>query len=127
MGDGWDDPELVKMGGTAIEGSYFSNLFSSEASDASAIDFVQSYRSMFGIVPDGAAAMGYDAVKLVATAMRRAGSVEKTAVRDKLAATRGYKGATSLLSCDENRHPKKSAVIMRIQNGQVRFHQQVEP
>jgi len=126
-GDGWENPDLVKEGGAAIEDSYFSSLFSSETSDASAITFVQSYQSMFGIVPDGAAAMGYDAVKLVATAMRRAGSLKNTAIRDELVATRGYKGATSLLSYNENRHPKKSAVIMRIQNGRVRFHQQVEP
>jgi len=126
-GDGWDDPDLVKMGGAAIENCYFSGFFSPDSADPSACDFVQSYRSMFGIVPDGPAAMGYDAVKLVATAMRRAGSVDKAAVRDELAATRGYKGATMLLSYDENRHPKKSTVIMRIQDGRVRFHQQVEP
>jgi len=126
-GDGWEDPELVSMGGVAIEGSYFSNFFSPDTPDASAVAFVGAYQSMFGITPDGATAMGYDAVKLVATAMRRAGSLDKTAIRDELASTRGYKGATSLLSYDENRHPTKSAVIMRIQNGRVKLHQQVEP
>lgn len=126
-GDGWDDHNLVKQGGAAVEDSYFSALFSPEISDKPTVDFVQSYQSMFGMTPDGPAAMGYDAVKLIATAMRRAGSVNKVAVRDELANTRGYKGATTLLSYDENRHPKKSAVIMRIQNGRVRFHQHIEP
>lgn len=126
--DGWEDPELVETAGaTAIEDSYFSNLFSAETSDPSAINFVQAYRSMFGITPDAAAAMGYDAVKLIATAIRRAGSVDKIAVRDELAQTWGYKGATTLLSYDENRHPKKSAVIMRVRSGRLRFHQHVEP
>ena len=106
---------------------YFSNFFSPDTPDATAAAFVGAYQSMFGIIPDGAAAMGYDAVKLVATAMRRAGSLDKTAIRDELASTRGYKGATSLLSYDENHHPTKSAVIMRIQNGRVKLHQQVEP
>lgn len=126
-GDGWDDPDLMEIGGSSIEGSYFSNFFSPETQDEDARVFVRAYRSMFGISPDGPAAMGYDAVKLVATAMRRANSFDKTAIRDELAATRGYKGATSILGYDENRHPKKSAVIMRIRNGGVQFHKQVEP
>jgi len=126
-GDSWDDPDLVKIGGASIEGSYFSDFFSPETQDEDARVFVRTYRSMFGISPDGPAAMGYDAVKLVATAMRRANSSETTAIRDELAATHGYKGATSILGYDENRHPKKSAVIMRVRNGQVQFHKQVEP
>ena len=72
-------------------------------------------------------AMGYDALRLVGTEMRRAGAADKAAVRDQIAATRGYKGATSLLSYDENRHPTKSVVILTIRDGRVRFHQQVEP
>ena len=126
-GDGWDDPDLAPMGGTAIEDSYFCSFFSPETQEEEARDFIRSYRSMYGIAPDGPAAMGYDAVKLIATAMRRAGSVEKTAIRDELAATRNYRGATTILSYDENRHPIKSAVIMRIKNGRVKFHQQIEP
>ena len=125
--DGWDDPDLVPMGDKAIEGGYFSNLFAPETQDETGREFVRAYRSMFGITPDGLAAMGYDALRLVATAMRRAGAADKAAVRDQIAATRGYKGATSLLSYDENRHPTKSAVILTIQDGRVRFHQQVEP
>lgn len=89
-GDGWDDADLAKMGGATIEGSYFR-----ETQDETARDFVWSYQSMFGMPPDSHAALGYDAVKLVATAMRRAGSLEKTAIRDELAATRSYKGWNS--------------------------------
>ena len=126
-GDGWETPDVVSLGGTAIEGSYFSGFFSAETQDEGALGFVRAYQSMFGIAPDGAAAMGYDALKLVATAMRRAGSLEKEAIRDELGATRGYKGATSILSYDENRHPQKSAVIMQIRDGEFRLYEEVEP
>jgi hypothetical protein len=69
---------------------------------------------------------GYDALKLVATAIRRAGSVDRKAIRDQLVDTRGYEGATRIHSYDEDRHPIKSAVIMRIQDAQIKFYQQVE-
>ncbi|MBM3240156.1 ABC transporter substrate-binding protein [Candidatus Poribacteria bacterium] len=126
-GDGWDEPDLLSGDSQALDGSYFSNLFSPETQDPDAQAFVRAYRSMFGIAPTGSAAMGYDALKLIATAMRRAGSFDKTALRAQLAATQEYKGATTLLSYDADRHPTKSAVILKIQNGRVNFHRQVEP
>ncbi|MCZ6680451.1 MAG: hypothetical protein O7E52_24740, partial [Candidatus Poribacteria bacterium] len=67
------------------------------------------------------------ALKLVVQAMRRADQLEPASIRDQIAATRGYTGATTLIGYDSNRHATKSAVILRIQGGQVRFHQQIEP
>lgn len=126
-GDGWEDPNVLVMGGVAVEESYFSTLFSPDTQDETAGDFVGSYRLMFGMIPDGAAAMGYDAVRLVAAAIRRAGSLDKASIRDQLAATRGYKGATSVLSYSESRHPRKGAVIMQIKDGRFQLYQEVEP
>jgi branched-chain amino acid transport system substrate-binding protein len=64
---------------------------------------------------------------LVATAIRRAGSVDNEAIREQLTMTSGYNGATYIHSYNENRHPIKSAVIMGIKDGKIKFHQQVEP
>jgi branched-chain amino acid transport system substrate-binding protein len=126
-GDAWGLGDLFQKGTGALEGSYFSTHFSSETTVRSGRNFVDAYRSVFGTAPDGAAAMGYDVVKLVATAIRRAGTLEQTAIRDQIAATQDYRGATSLLRYNENRHPIKSAVIEIITDGQVRFFDQVEP
>ena len=133
--DSWDDPALIAEGGSAVEGSFFSSAFSSApasggsgpALSESARQFVSAYRSMFGVRPDGPGALGYDALKLVVQAMRRADRLEPDAIRDQIAATRGYSGATTLIGYDSNRHATKSAVILRIQGGQARFHQQIEP
>ena len=123
----WDNPALFADGGDALEGSFFSVLFSSETSDSAAVRFVEAYRVAFGISPDGAAAMGYDAMRLLGQAIRRADTLEGAAIRDQIAATQDYRGATKILRFDENRHPIKSGAILTIQNGEVRFHQQVEP
>jgi len=125
-GDGWDEQDLVSLGGEAMEDTYFSTLFSAEASDEASRDFVRAYQTQFGMVPDLYAAMGYDALRLVATAIRRAGSIDNYAIRDQLAATKGYQGATRIESYNEDGHPIKSAVIMRIRDGRVEFHQTVE-
>ena len=126
-GDSWESQKFLDASGPEMNGSYFSSMFSDQATQAETVGFIQAYRSMFGIAPDKAAAMGYDALKLVATAMRRAGSMDKAVVRDQIAATRGYQGATTIWQYDANRHPKKSAVIFKIQDGRMQFQQQILP
>ena len=48
-------------------------------------------------------------------------------MRRELAATGQYAGATFIAHYNEDRHPTKSAVIMTIENGVKKFHQQVDP
>ena len=82
---------------------------------------------MVGVAPDGGSALGYDALRLVVLAMRRADELIPTAVRDEIAATRDYSGATVISHYDENRHTTKSAVINRIVNGAIEFYKLIEP
>ncbi|MFN7132562.1 MAG: ABC transporter substrate-binding protein, partial [Myxococcales bacterium] len=60
-GDGWDSPKLFEIGGDAIEGGYFSNHYSTQDPSPKIQKFVADYKAAFGEVPDGLAAMGYDA------------------------------------------------------------------
>ena len=130
-GDSWDNSALIATSGAVLEGSFFSSLFSSRvaAGDLSedAYRFIDAYTAMFGIAPDGGGALGYDALRLVVLAMRRADELTPTAVRDEIAATRDYSGATVISYYDENRHTTKSAVINRIVNGAIEFYKLIEP
>jgi len=89
--------------------------------------FIDAYTAMFGVAPDGSAALGYDALRLVALAMLRAEELTPMAIRDEIAATRDYSGATVISHYDENRHTTKSAVINRIVNGAIEFYKLIEP
>ena len=130
-GDSWDNVALIDAAGTAIDGSFFSSGFSAEAAPSDlgedAYQFVTAYTAMFGILPDGGAALGYDGLRLMVQAMRRADNLTPTAVRDQLAATMNYSGATFIARYDENRHTSKRVVIKRILNGEVQFHKLIEP
>ena len=59
--------------------------------------------------------------------MRRADELTSTAIRDQIAATENYSGATLLAAYDENRHTTKSAVINRIVNGEAQFYKLIKP
>lgn len=127
-GDSWDEPELLYSDRIKIlEGSYFSTGFFPETSDESGRAFTQSYKSMFGQTPNDLAAMGYDALKLVATAIRRANSTDRLAIRNQIAQTQNYDGATYIRHFDEKRHPIKDAVILQIKGGKAKVSKIVEP
>ena len=130
-GDSWDNAVLIEAAGPAIDGSFFSSGFSAEADPSDlgedAYQFVTAYTAMFGVLPDGGAALGYDALRLVVQAMQRAGDLTPIAIRDQLAATMNYSGATFISGYDENRHTSKSVVVKQIVNGKVQFHKLIEP
>lgn len=127
-GDGWDRPDLVEIGGMALEGSFFANHFSPDGQLIEAARrFVDAYTEKYGIAPDGPAALGYDAATIVIEAMRRTTDLTPAAIRDQIEATQDYSGATVLSHYDKNRHAVKSLVINTVKDGKIQFHQMIIP
>ena len=125
--DGWDSPKLAEIGGAAIEGAYFSNHYSVEDPSPAVRKFVGEYRDAYGSLPDSIAALSYDAARLIADAIRRAGSTEGKRLRDALASTRDFPAVTGTITLDADRNPMKLPVILRVEGGRPRFAQSVAP
>ena len=125
--DGWDSPKLAEIGGEAIEGAYFSNHYSHDDPSPAVQTFVVAYRKTYGTLPDSIAASSYDATRLVADAIRRAGSTEGKRIRDALASTSGFAGVTGTLTFDADRNPVKAAVILKVEKGAFRYVASVSP
>ncbi len=126
-GDGWDSPELVQVGGDAVEGCYFSNHFSNQSTDPQVVAFVQNYRKKYGEDPDAMAALSYDSVYLLADAMKRAGTTDPSKVTAALAATKDFSGVTGKINFDEHRNPIKPAVILQVKGGKFNYVESVAP
>ncbi len=129
-GSAWDDRARflsILDDNTVLDGSYYPTNFSVATQDADVQEFVGSYTALFESPPDGIAASGYDAMRLLARAIENAGSLDRVAVRDAFAAVSGYKGATTISHYDENRHPVKSLTIQTITGGQVEHYKVIEP
>jgi branched-chain amino acid transport system substrate-binding protein len=125
--DGWDSPKLVEIGGEAVEGAYFSNHYSADDPSPAVRQFVAEYRKKYGVDPDSIAALSYDAVKLLADAIRRAGSTEGKRVRDALADTRDFAVVSGAITMDADRNPIKPAVILKVEGGRFRFVTSIAP
>jgi len=126
-GDGWDAPDLFKIGGDALNGSYFSNHFAPDVAAPRAQKFVADFKTKYGQEPTGLGALGYDAAAVLVDAMKRAASVEAKALRDALAQTRNFEGVSGKITIDAQRNAQKSAVVLKIEDGKAKFEATVAP
>ena len=126
-GDGWDNPELVKLGGKVMDGNYFSNHYSPDIDNPIAKGFIAKYKARFGLVPDAAAALTYDSANLILKAVATAGKADSKAIRDALAATVGFQGVTGNITYGGGGDPVKGAVVIKVEDGKFVFDSAVNP
>ena len=127
-GDGWEAPELLQIGGPALEGTYFSTHYSSENESPVVQDFVAKFKAKNnGEVPDAMAALGYDSAMVLADAIKRAGTTAEPRLRDAIAATRDFSGITGKTTLDAQRNATKSAVIITIKDGKFKYVETINP
>ena len=126
-GDGWVGDSLLKVAGTALDGSFFSSHFSAEDKAPETQNFVQKYKAKYGNVPDDMAALGYDSAMILADAIKRAGGTDSAKLRDAIAATKDFKAITGNITIDAQRNAAKSAVILTIGGGGYKFLESVAP
>jgi branched-chain amino acid transport system substrate-binding protein len=125
--DGWESPELINIGGKAVEGAYFCTHYSPESSDPIVAGFNDRFKKRWGSSTDALSALGYDSVMLLADAIKRADTTDAAKLRDALAATKNFKGVTGTITLDEQRNATKSAVVLQVKNGKFVFVERVDP
>ena len=126
-GDGWEAPQLVEIGGSAVEGTYYSTHYSPENKTPAVTAFVQKFKQRWNEVPDAMAALGYDSALVLADAIKRAGSTEGPKVRAALAQTKDFDGVTGKTTLDAQRNANKSAAVITVKNGEFKFVETISP
>lgn len=114
-GDGLLGTELMSLGEKAVEGSMVYTGFAVDLDNAEGAtkDFIEKYQAKNnGALPDMFAAQGYDAVMLVADAIKAANSEDPRVFREKLAQTKDWSGVTGTITMDASREPIKSPVYL---------------
>lgn len=119
-GDGWRSNSLIEVAGPAIEGQYFCDHLVTDA-------FTAKFKAKYGEEPDSMAALGYDAAQLLAAAIKQAGTTDGAKVRDALAKTRDFPGASGTITLDQDRNAVKPAAIMTIKDGKFVQTSVVQP
>jgi branched-chain amino acid transport system substrate-binding protein len=100
VGDGSNSPKLLEIAGKAAEGVFcFSNPTVEYLPAAK--DFHANYKATYNQDPDAYAALSYDAMKLMADAIKRAGTTDSGAIIKALADTKDFTGIAGPISFTE--------------------------
>ncbi|MCP3139518.1 ABC transporter substrate-binding protein [Pyxidicoccus xibeiensis] len=126
-GDGWDSEKLFELGGSAIEGSYFSNHYSPDNPDPRVQKFIADYKAAYGGVPDALAALGYDAARVAIDALKRAKDLSGPSVREAIGQTKDFPGVAGTVTLDANRNAVKSAVVLKVADGKTQYVTTINP
>lgn len=120
-GSGWDSPKLIEIGQKAVEGCWFVSGVRSALPR-----FVETFRKKYGRDPDAANAQAYDAVSIVANAIAADGG-SRQRVRDRIAATRDYHGASGTITIDANGNARKPLGVFHVVSGRFVQEGVIEP
>jgi len=127
-GDGWDSPKLFELGGTALNGAYMVNHYSVDDPSPAIQKFVAAYKAKYnGTVPDAIAALAYDAMNVLADAIKRAGTTDPAKLRDAIAATQNFSGVTGSISINSSRDAVKPAVVFLLQDKKLVYKETIQP
>lgn len=126
-GDGWFSPELMTMAGDLLTGSYVVQHTSWEDPEPKA--FYDKYKAKYNQDPELNAVFGYDAVYMMADAIKRAGKVDGEDIRNALEKTKDLKLVHATITIDPKTHDplNKPAVILNIKDKQFKFFDRVKP
>lgn len=113
--------ELLKLGGSAVDGLYLTVSFFPEDPNPAVQDFVKSYEVKFGKLPTQFAAQAYDATNLIIEALKK-GATDRKSLRDNLAAIKDFPGVTGKTTFDENRDVNKTLSRLVVKDGKYIPH-----
>ncbi len=117
-GDAYDTPLLRQVAGSAADNTYFTTHAFLDATHGTPTvrQFIADYEAEYGASPDTAfAALGYDAVMLIANAIERADSAKQKATPEALETLGAFPGVTGSISFGPLEHlPEKDVTVVKI-------------
>ncbi|MCS6945100.1 MAG: branched-chain amino acid ABC transporter substrate-binding protein [Sutterellaceae bacterium] len=120
-GDGVCTPEFIKLAGDAA--GILTCSMAGEAVEklAKGEEFKQKYKAKFGTDVQVYAPYSYDAVYVIAEAIKRAGSADRAAITAAMPAT-NYNGITGTIQFDEKGDIKNGAIsLFRVKDGKLEY------
>ena len=132
--DSWGSAETVELCGKDCYGLFFSTHYAAAGATGATKEFIDRYQQKHGYVPDDVAALTWDSLGIVQTAIQSldqlSGDLEKDrkAVRDAMAQVKEFDGITGKMTFTEEGDPIKCAVIVKISDqGEYAFYKSVCP
>jgi len=112
-------PDFIKIAGPSAEGVQVATWFHPDSDDPGTKAFTQAFQARYNKAADTWSPYAYDAVKVLAEAIKRAGKIDRAAIRDQLAQTKSFKGAVGDTTFTSDRVPDATAkrLLMTVVQG----------
>lgn len=126
-GDGFN--QIHKYGGESVAGSFYSTFWHPDVSSKKSIHLQEIFKKKYKKeILNTNAPLGYDAVMVLADAIRRSKSYDRSKIRDALAHTKNFQGATGNITFDEYGDPlNKEVIIMKLGKGDQQYFKTIKP
>jgi branched-chain amino acid transport system substrate-binding protein len=122
----WDSLEFPLMVGDSGNNTYFPGRFNPDAPSDAVQLFIEVYERKHSTFPSASAAMGYDALVVLADAIRRGNSTEPAKLREALASTMNFPGLTGEITTDPELVRMESVPLLKLEAGKISFLEMIE-
>ena len=119
-GDGSYSPDLFKIGGSAVEGSYYTVMAMPDDTSATYSRFVKAYFAKFNEKPDMWAAYSYDAALALATAIKESKEYNGTLIKNELFKI-DIEGVTGRIAFDKFGEVQRDYSLFMAKNGEFKL------
>lgn len=129
-GDGFDTELVTTVPGPELANDVYFSTHTYRADDRPEVKkFIEDYKAEYGRDPENAfAPLGYDALMLVADAIRRANSAEPADIQKALKETRDFKGVTGEISYTRaSMVPPKPVSVISVKQGEYKVEEIWKP
>lgn len=121
-------PEIIEQVGQPAEGVFLTQAgFDAQSEEPLIKDFVESYRTKYGLTPDLYAAHGYDSVMVLSAGIAQSGGEFASELWSGLRALRDYQGVTGTLQFNERGDVQKFPRVYVVNEGRlVDYEKEIE-
>ncbi|MDR1930262.1 MAG: ABC transporter substrate-binding protein [Treponema sp.] len=117
--DAWGSADLWNLSNGSVAGYYFTTHYAAAGAQGRTKEFIDTYNSKHGYVPDDVAALTYDAAHIVLKAIQDAGltgdlAKDRENVKNAMASLKNFDGITGKMNFTPDGDPQKEAVVVRV-------------
>ena len=116
-GDGWDG--IQTNFGKVAEGAIFASQFAPDDKAENVQKFMKAYKAKYNKEPIMFAALGYDTVEIVETALKSTKDLSGTSIREAMNNVSGIDLVTGKLKFDADRNPEKAVTFIQVKGGKL--------
>ncbi len=125
--EGFDSPMFLKIAGSAANGTIITTDLNRDSKRPIVRWFISQYRKQFKMEPDMVGASSFDAVYILAEAIKEAKSTNPAKIRYALAHIKDFNGVTGRIKgFTKTGEVIKPVILQKVENGQFRYFDVVD-